>query len=263
MMDLLNYKTHSIQNLTALITGASSGIGKATALLLASYGTHINLVARREERINEIKELCQQNFPNIKVQSVIGDINHKSTRDQMQDQGFFEVDICINNAGLALGRDDIADSNTDEWDLMLQTNVSSAFKVIHACLPYMKKNGGDIVSISSIAGHWPYPKGGVYCATKAALISFMRSLRQETFGQDIRVLNLSPGMVHTEFSQVRFRGDKKAADEVYRNVASMTPLDMAHHILYMLTRPRHVNIDELITMSTDQGSATLIKSPKP
>jgi len=259
LLELLNYNSFDLVGKTALITGASSGIGQATAYLLASKGVHLKLVARREEKLQEIQKTCQENFKKITVEYVAGDINNQSTFDQMESKGFFKSNICINNAGLAIGKEPVASGNILEWELMLQTNISSAFKVIRYALPYMKENGGDIISLGSIAGHTAYANGAVYCATKAAVKAFNTSLRQETYGEDIRVMLLSPGMVNTDFSTTRFRGDAQAAGDVYKNIKPLLAMDMAHHIHYMLACPRHVNIEDMITMPTDQGSATLVR----
>jgi 3-hydroxy acid dehydrogenase/malonic semialdehyde reductase len=258
-MDILDYKLCDLKGKTALVTGASSGIGEATAYLLASHGVNLKLVARRQERLENIKENCAQNFADISVDYVTTDINATDAMDKLKAAGCFNVDICINNAGLALGKDTVETGNPADWDLMLATNVQSAFKVVHHCLTHMKKNGGDIISLGSIAGHEFYQGGAVYCASKAAIRAFMTSLRKETYGEDIRVMLLSPGMVNTEFSTVRFKGNKNQADDTYKGLTPMSALDIAHHVIYMLSRPRHVNIDNLLTLATDQGSATLAK----
>lgn len=258
-MDLLNYQLSDINGKTALITGASSGIGQACAMVLASHGVNLNLVARREDRLISILEECNKNFPNVKVKYVVTDINADDAITKLTDADFFNSDICINNAGLALGKDTVETGTPADWSTMLKTNTESVFKITHCALPYLKKNGGDIICISSIAAHEYYPGGAIYCATKAAVRAFMSSLRKETFGEDIRVMMLSPGMVNTEFSTVRFQGDTGAADKTYEGMTPLTAMDMAQHILYMISRPRHVNMDDMICLPTDQGSTTQVK----
>jgi 3-hydroxy acid dehydrogenase/malonic semialdehyde reductase len=249
-----SYVLNDITNKKVLITGASAGIGRATAILLASEGAQVKLVARREEKLNDIKEL----YPN-NVEILSADISNKEDIKKLENAGFFYVDICINNAGLALGTEYIDVADEADWEKMLQVNVSSNFLIVKKVLPYMKKYGGDIIGVSSISATAPYEGGAVYCATKSAVNTFYQSLRYETFDQNIRVMLLSPGAVETEFSQVRFKGDRTRASQVYSGFEPLTPEDMAHHLLYMITRPIHVNIDNLISLPTHQAGPKHLK----
>lgn len=257
MKELFSYSEQSIEGRKALITGASSGIGFATACLLASKGVKIYAVARREEKLQELARLIKEHSKS-ECHFLVGNITDSSFVETMRANKFFDVDILVNNAGLAIGKDEVANSDVNDWKLMIDTNITAAFRMIREALVFMKKHGGDIVNVASIAGHESYAHGAVYCASKHALLSFAEALRKETYGQDIRVMNLSPGMVQTEFSQVRFKGDKSKADSVYKGMNPLTPNDMAAHIAYMLTRPRHVCVDEILTLATDQGSATTV-----
>lgn len=239
----------------ALITGASSGIGKAMAIELAKKGHELFLLARRKDKLEEL----QSELKGSKVHLIVKDINDPDLASEVEKVTEKRIDILINNAGLALGREKIAESKFEDWEQMISTNITANFKMVHIVVPWMLKNGGgDIINLCSIAGHYTYQGGAVYCATKHAVHAFTRVLREETVGKNIRVMQISPGMVNTEFSKVRFKGDQKTADNVY---AGMTPLlgeDIARMMIFMLEQPRHVVIDEIITMPLDQGSPTTI-----
>lgn len=237
-----------------LITGASAGIGMALATALASQGCKLFLVARRESKL---KELASELGDNAFV--IAGDINHAETFEKIRKVTEENVDILFNNAGLALGRDPVASLSLNDMDEMIDTNIRANFRMIREVLPWMiKKGGGDIVNVCSVAGHYSYPGGSVYCATKFAVNAFTKVLREETCGQNIRVMQLSPGMVNTEFSTVRFKGDTNTADNVYAGIDPLTAQDMAEMVVFMLERPRHVVIDEIITMPLQQGAITTV-----
>lgn len=242
-----------------LITGASSGIGRSMAIALASADHHLFLIARREERLKELeKEILKLN-PYVSITLIIADVNSSEISQKITEATDSRVDILINNAGLALGREKVQDSAFNEWEQMIQTNVVSAFKICHLVVPWMLSNGGgDIINLCSIAGHYNYSGGAVYCATKHAVKAFTRILREETCGKNIRVMQISPGMVDTEFSTVRFKGDEKLAKSVYAGMTPLTADDIARMMKFMLDQPRHVVIDEIITMPTDQGSPTTV-----
>lgn len=239
----------------ALITGASSGIGRAMAIAMGEKGYELFLVARRKEKLEEVAA----QIPNAKVHLIIADVNDKNLTEIISKETNGHIDILINNAGLALGREKVELGKFEEWQQMIDTNITANFRMVNIVLPMMLKHGGgDIINLCSIAGHYTYQGGAVYCATKHAVLAFTRSLREETAGRNIRVMQISPGMVDTEFSTVRFKGDKKTADSVY---AGMTPLvgeDIARMMMFMLEQPRHVVIDEIITMPQDQGSPTTV-----
>lgn len=239
----------------ALITGASSGIGRAMAIELAKKGYELFLLARRKEKLEEL----QSELKGAKVHLIVKDINDPDLASEVEKITEKRIDILINNAGLALGREKIAESKFEDWEQMISTNITANFKMVHIVVPWMLKNGGgDIINLCSIAGHYTYQGGAVYCATKHAVHAFTRVLREETVGKNIRVMQISPGMVNTEFSKVRFKGDQKTADNVYAGMTPLTGEDIARMMIFMLDQPRHVVIDEIITMPLDQGSPTTI-----
>lgn len=247
------------QNKRVLITGASAGIGRAVAVALGEKGHELFLVARRADKLNELKNELLKTNPNLKIHLIVKDVNDPEISDEVIKVTEGKVDILINNAGLALGREKVSESKFEDWESMIATNITANFRMVHVVLPMMLKNGGgDIINLCSIAGHYTYQGGAVYCATKHAVNAFTRVLREETAGKNLRVMQISPGMVNTEFSKVRFKGDQETADKVY---AGMTPLmgeDIARMMVFMLEQPRHVVIDEIITMPMDQGSPTTI-----
>lgn len=243
-----------LQNKRALITGASSGIGRATALQLAAEGAEVFLVARRKEKLEALK-----NEIGARAHILVADVNDPEITKQLSAFTGEKIDILINNAGLALGRDKVESSQWSDIESMITTNITSNFRVAHAVVPWMLKNGGgDIINLCSIAGHYTYPGGAVYCATKFAVLAFTRALREETAGKNLRVMQISPGMVDTEFSTVRFKGDAKTAETVYKGMQPLVAEDIADMMVFMLTRPRHVVIDEIITMPESQGSPTTV-----
>ena len=177
------------------------------------------------------------------------DVNDPEMGNTLKRVSDSRIDILINNAGLALGREKVQESLMSDWEAKINTNIMANFRMVHLILPWMIENGGgDIINLCSVAGHFTYPGGAVYCATKHAVKAFTRVLREETCGKNIRAMQISPGMVNTNFSTVRFKGDKKAADSVYHGMEPLTPQDIARMMMFMLEQPRHVVIDEIITM---------------
>lgn len=239
-----------------LITGASSGIGKAAALLLATEGVELFLLARRMEKLEEVKNEIGDR---VRVHLLAADVNDKELPKKLALFTSEKIDVLINNAGLALGRDKVETSLWSDMEGMIETNITANFRVVHTVVPWMLKNGGgDIINLCSIAGHHTYPGGAVYCATKHAVLAFTRALREETAGKNLRVMQISPGMVDTEFSTVRFKGNSELADSVYKGMEPLVAEDIAEMMLFMLNRPRHVVIDEIITMPSAQGSPTTV-----
>jgi 3-hydroxy acid dehydrogenase / malonic semialdehyde reductase len=247
------------ENEKALITGASSGIGRAMAISLAERGTELFLLARREDRLKEVEVMIKTKRPQARIHLIVMDVNDKDLQQKISIITNKKIDILINNAGLALGREKVESSKIEDWEKMISTNITANFKMVHTVLPWMLENkGGDIINLCSVAGHYTYPGGAVYCATKHAVNAFTRALREETCGKNIRVMQISPGMVDTEFSTVRFKGDKKSADNVYAKMNPLLSEDIARMMMFMLEQPRHVVIDEIITMPTDQGAPTTV-----
>jgi len=236
-----------------LITGATSGIGLAVARSLFALGAQLTLVARRAERLQELGDELQ-------AQTLVADVSADDFVAALKKNVGTEFDVLINNAGLALGREPVETSNPADWQQMMDVNVTALMRLTHAILPGMLARGnGDILNVCSIAGHVTYQGGAVYCASKNAVWSFTRALREETCGRGVRIMQISPGMVETEFSVVRFRGDQKLADNVYADMHPLSGEDVARQMVFMLEQPRHVCIDEITTMPTQQGSATTVK----
>ena len=236
-----------------LITGATSGIGLAVARSLFALGAQLTLVARRAERLQELGDELQ-------AQTLVADVSADDFVAALKKNVGTEFDVLINNAGLALGREPVETSNPADWQQMMDVNVTALMRLTHAILPGMLARGnGDILNVCSIAGHVTYQGGAVYCASKNAVWAFTRALREETCGRGVRIMQISPGMVETEFSVVRFRGDQKLADNVYADMHPLSGEDVARQMVFMLEQPRHVCIDEITTMPTQQGSATTVK----
>lgn len=252
-----------MQNLTgkvALITGASSGIGEATAYEFAKIGINLILVGRRIELINA---LCQKLESEYKINTLpVGlDVRDKTKVTDFVNNlsdNWKNIDILINNAGLALANDPFQNYDTTKWDIMIDTNIKGLLYITHAILPNMiARNTGHIVNISSIAGHECYPGGNVYSSTKHAVRAISKSLRFDLSGYKIRVSDIAPGAVNTEFSTVRWN-NKEKADAFYNDFTPLIAEDIADTILYCVTRKSHVNVESILVTSNDQVSATNI-----
>jgi len=253
-----------IQNQIVLITGASSGIGAACAKILALTGAKLILAARRQERLlslaAELVERFDETSPQIHLLQL--DVRDRSAVELAISNlppEWSDIDILINNAGLSRGLDKLHEGDTQDWEEMIDTNIKGLLYLTRYIVPGMvKRDRGHVVNIGSIAGHQTYPKGNVYCGTKAAVKAISEGLKQDLLGTPIRVTSVDPGMVETEFSQVRFHGDSDRAQQVYQGVTPLTPDDVAEVIFFCVTRPTHVNINEVILMPVDQASATLV-----
>ncbi len=243
----------------ALITGASSGIGEATAELFAEHGIGLLLVARREERLRKIKIALEGRF-GIKVATVAADLRTREGIEAIaQAWNFSSVDILINNAGLARGTARIQEADPAEWDEMIETNVTGLLRLTRAVLPHMIANKrGHVVNLGSVAGRWVYPGGAVYCASKFAVRAITEGLRMDLAGTPIRVTNIEPGMVETEFSEVRFR-DAAKAKAVYKGMKPLSGRDIAESIWWSVQRPDHVNIQEMVIFPTDQSAIQMVR----
>lgn len=248
---------------TILITGASVGIGEATAreLALAANGQiKLILTARRKEKLDSLASELSDTYPEIKVLPVTLDVSKLDTIQTFIDdlpEEFADIDVLVNNAGLALGRDPIGTIAPEDILTMFTTNVLGLITLTQAVVPiFKKKNSGDIVNMGSIAGRDPYPGGGIYCATKASVKSFSHVLRKELIDTKIRVLEVDPGNVETEFSMVRFRNDKDKAKLVYLGTEPLVAVDVAEVIVFGLTRRENTVVAETLLFSTNQASAT-------
>tara|TARA_R110001632_G_scaffold34766_3_gene88153 strand:- start:4260 stop:5012 length:753 start_codon:yes stop_codon:yes gene_type:complete len=246
-------------DLTVFITGATSGIGKATAQLLAKKNYRLILCGRRQERLSELKnELGQL----TDVTTLQFDVRNKAavfSAVESLPESFRQIDVLINNAGNAHGLSSIQDGDTDDWDAMLDINVKGLLYVSKAIMPIMiNRNSGFIVNIGSIAGKEVYPSGNVYCASKFAVNALNKSMRIDLNKHNIRVSAIHPGAVETEFSEVRFKGDSERAKSVYTGYKALQAEDIADIIHFVISRPYHVNIEDLVVYPTAQASPTIL-----
>jgi NADP-dependent 3-hydroxy acid dehydrogenase YdfG len=244
---------------TAFITGATSGIGMATAMLLATKDIRLILCGRRKERLLKLKkqlepitEVCTLNFDVRNKEAVSKEIESLPEK-------FAHIDILINNAGNAHGLDPIEKGSLEDWDAMLDINVKGLLYVSRAILPQMvERKSGHIINIGSTAGKEVYPRGNVYCASKHAVDAINQGMRIDLNAYGIRVGAVNPGLVETEFSNVRFKGDSTKANSVYRGFQPLKPEDIANIIYFVISQPAHVNIADLIVMPTAQASSTIV-----
>lgn len=244
---------------TVFITGATSGIGKATAEIFAKHGYGLVLCGRRQERLNELKK-------ELGIQTEVHLLNF-DVRDKVAVEkaiaslpvAFSDISILVNNAGNAHGMDTIQEGCIEDWDAMIDINVKGLLYVSRAILPKMIANkDGHIINIGSTAGKEVYPKGNVYCASKHAVDALNQGMRLDLNQHGIRVGAVNPGLVETEFSNVRFKGDEERVKTVYTGYRPLKPEDIADIIYFVATRPYHVNIADLVVMPTAQASSTLI-----
>lgn len=247
-------------NKIALISGATAGIGEATAELLAANNFNLIISGRREERLSELKSKIEKNNPNTEVFTLCFDIREKQVVFDAIDslpEAWKKIDVLVNNAGLASGLGGIQDGDLDDWEKMIDTNVKGLLYLTKAVAPLMiSQNKGFIVNIGSIAGKEVYPNGNVYCATKHAVDALTKAMRIDMLPHNIRVSQIAPGMVNTEFSSVRFHGDKQKADQVYSGLTPLYAQDIADAVFYVITRPEHVCINDIVITPTCQASAT-------
>jgi len=251
----------SLQNQIILITGASSGIGTACAKLFAGAGAKLILAARRRERLQQLADTLSQDFSTetYLLQLDVRDRIAVESAISSLPPAWSEIDILINNAGLSRGLDKLHEGSFADWEEMIDTNIKGLLYLTRYVVPGMvSRDRGHVVNIGSIAGHQTYPNGNVYCGTKAAVRAISEGLKQDLLGTPIRVTSVDPGMVETEFSEVRFHGDHERANKVYQGVTPLTPDDVADVIFFCATRSPHVNINEVVLMPVDQASATLV-----
>ncbi|TDD78300.1 SDR family NAD(P)-dependent oxidoreductase [Flavobacterium caseinilyticum] len=245
---------------TALVTGATSGIGKATAQILAKNNYKIILCGRREDRLKDLeKELSEF----TEVHTLSFDVrDKKAVFDSINSipEAFSTIDVLINNAGNAHGLDPIQNGDLDDWDAMIDINVKGLLYVSKAIIPQMiERKSGHIINIGSVAGKEVYPNGNVYCASKHAVDALNQGMRMDLSPYGIRVGAINPGAVETEFSEVRFKGDTDRAANVYQGFTPLLPEDIADIIHFVVSRPYHVNIADLLVFPTAQAAATILK----
>ncbi|QKQ76248.1 SDR family oxidoreductase [Nostoc sp. TCL240-02] len=251
----------SLQNQIILITGASSGIGTACARIFAGAGAKLILAARRLERLQQLADALIKGFGTEihLLQLDVRDRNAVESAISTLPPAWSDIDILINNAGLSRGLDKLHEGSFQDWEDMIDTNVKGLLYVSRYVVPGMvSRDRGHVVNLGSIAGHQTYPGGNVYCATKAAVRAISEGLKQDLLGTRVRVTSVDPGMVETEFSEVRFHGNTERAKTVYQGVTPLTADDVADVIFFCVTRSPHVNINEVVLMPVDQASATLV-----
>lgn len=241
-----------------LITGATSGIGLASAEMFAEQGCYLGLTGRRKERLENLKNKIEASH-GVLVDIFPFDIRDREACKECVDSITRPIDILLNNAGLASGKDPVYDADFADWDAMIDTNLKGLLSMIRFVSERMKeRNEGHIINIGSVAGHEAYPGGSVYCATKHGVKAITESTKMDLKDTAIRVSSVSPGLVETEFSKVRFHGDEEAADQVYDNLTPLTGGDIAEIILFIANRPPHVNILDTLVYPVAQSSATIV-----
>lgn len=244
-------------NKIALITGATSGIGKATALKAAEAGFDLIITGRRAERLAQLAEEIRRK--GVEVLALPFDVRDaqavKAAIGQLEDK-WQNITVLINNAGLAVGTSPIQEGIQDDWERMIDTNVKGLLYITRAVAPLMiARQNGHIVNLASIAGKEVYPGGNVYCATKHAVDALSKAMRVDMLKHNIKVTNIAPGMVETEFSIVRYKGDEEAAKNVYKGMTPLTNEDIAETILFAITRPAHVCLNDIVIMPTAQANS--------
>jgi hypothetical protein len=240
----------SLEDKTAVVTGASSGIGAATAHALAEAGVRVAVGARRVEQLPD-----REGFYAFDLDVTDRESSERFVERAVADLG--GIDILVNNAGLSLGREPFWESTEEDEATVIETNLSGLLRMTRLCLPHIR-DGGHIVNIGSVAGREPYENAAVYIASKFAVRGFTYALRQDLLGRPIHLTTVDPGLVETNFSKVRFRGDEERAKKVYEGVEPLTPGDIAECVLFAVTRPHHVNIDELVIKALAQSTAARI-----
>ncbi len=251
----------SLNGKIVLITGASAGIGAACAELFAEAGARLLLLARRQDRLEKLAASLrsQHHIEVLPLQCDVRSLDQVRRVFETLPAEWQAIDVLINNAGLARGLNPIDQGNIQDWEEMIDTNVKGLLYVTRQVLPGMiQRQRGTIVNIGSIAGREVYPQGNVYCATKHAVRALSQAIRIDTNGKNIRVCNVDPGLVETEFSLVRFRGDAERAKKVYEGYTPLSPRDVAEVVLFCVQRPPHVTIADVLVLPTDQATTTIV-----
>lgn len=246
----------------AFITGATSGIGEATAKELAKENLDLIITGRRKDRLDELSKQIKKEF-NVNILSICFDVRNKEEVEKSissLSKEWQNIDVLINNAGLAVGVSPLQEGIIDDWERMIDTNIKGLLYITRAISPLMiKRQKGHIVNIASIAGKEVYPGGNVYCASKHAVDALSRGMRTDMLKHNIKVTNLAPGMVDTEFSLVRFKGDQETADNTYQGFQPLSGKDIAETIAFVVTRPAHVCLNDILIMPTAQANARDVK----
>ena len=249
----------SLHDRIVLVTGASSGIGLASAKAFAAQGARLLLSARRMERLEELAASLEDA---AEVYAFRLDVRDRAAVEETLANlpaEWRDVDVLVNNAGLSRGLTKLYADDPDNWDEMIDTNLKGLLYVTRSIVPGMVERGrGHVINLGSIAGHQTYPNGGVYCATKAGERAISDGLRLDLIGTAVRVTSIDPGMVETEFSEVRFQGDKARADKVYQGIQVLSAEDIANTIVWVASQPPHVHIQTILLTGIDQASATVV-----
>ncbi|MBI4417964.1 MAG: SDR family oxidoreductase [Ignavibacteriales bacterium] len=251
----------SLNDSIVLITGASSGIGKSCAVKFAEAGARLILTARRKNLISKLAEDLKKAHGTNAVVFQLDVRDHAAVKKTIGDlpSAWKAIDVLVNNAGLSRGFDKLHEGKREDWEEMIDTNVKGLLYVSREVIPGMVKRGkGTIINIGSIAGHEVYPRGNVYCATKHAVDALTKGLRMDLVDTPLRVCTVDPGLVETEFSKVRFRGDEEKAKVVYQNLKPLEPDDVADTVVFCASRPPHVQVAEVIILPTAQASTTMV-----
>ncbi len=249
--------TTALADQCILITGASSGIGTSCARFFAQAGARLILAARRKEKLQTLADELQTRYQTQTLLLCVDVQDRQAVMDAIEGlpATWKAIDVLINNAGLSRGLEKQYESSVQDWEEMIDTNIKGLLYVTRSVVPGMvARDRGHVVNIGSIAARQTYTGGSVYCATKAAVKSLSEGLKIDLLGTPVRVTNIEPGLVETEFSNVRFRGDETKAQSVYTGMTPLTPDDIADTVLFAVTRPAHVNISEIFVMPTDQSS---------
>jgi 3-hydroxy acid dehydrogenase/malonic semialdehyde reductase len=249
--------SENLKGKNVFITGASSGIGEACAVAFAREGANLLLAARRKERIDKLARTLEDTY-GVMTHGVALDVRHQAEVERAVRSlppAWDRIDILVNNAGLSRGLVKLHAGEIEDWDEMIDTNVKGLLYVTRAVLPGMvSRNSGHVINMGSIAGHQVYPNGNVYCASKYAVTAISEGLKMDLLGTNVRVSSVDPGLVETEFSQVRFRGDTERAAQAYVNMRPLKGEDIAEIVIFCATRPAHVDISQVVVMPTDQAS---------
>lgn len=244
----------------ALITGATAGIGRAIALRLAEEKFDLIITGRREDRLKELRQEIEINYK-VRVKELCFDVtNYKEVEKALGNlpETWPRVDVLVNNAGLAVGLSPIYEGVIEDWERMIDTNIKGLLYVTRVVSPGMvERKSGHIINLSSIAGKEVYPKGNVYCATKHAVTALSKAMRMDMLDYGIRVTLVCPGAVNTEFSTVRFKGDKEKADQVYKGFTPLAAGDIAEAVAYAVMQPKHVDVQEVMVMPTAQAGGAM------